>query len=90
MKKEHRTLNRLLRRLDIPAESLTRAPRITMSGGGRVLIEGHRGLLEYEAECVAASVAGGVVRVKGEDLMLETMNGRELLLSGRIWAVEME
>lgn len=79
-----------MQKLDIPAESATAAPRITVSGDGRVLIEGHRGLLEYGGESIAAAVAGGLVRVKGEKLMLEAMNSRELVLSGRIWTVELE
>lgn len=65
-------------------------PRITVSGEGRVLVEGHRGLLEYGAEKVSAAVAGGSVRIKGEGLMLVAMNKRELVVSGRIWAVELE
>lgn len=81
---------RLLTRLDIPAESLTRAPRITISGGGRVLVEGHRGLLEYAEDRIAAAGPGCRILIKGEDLCLVAMDRRALVVSGRLWAVELE
>lgn len=78
------------RMLDIQAESFSKAPRVTLSGSGRVLIEGHHGLLDYGREQVTAARAGGRIQIKGEGLRLEAMNRRELLVSGQIWAVEME
>lgn len=83
-------LERAAKRLDIPAESISGAPRITVSGNSRVLVEGHRGLMEYSAERVAAAGAGYRVLIKGEGLGLEIMNGRELVVSGKVWAVELE
>lgn len=80
----------LCRVLDIQAESFSAAPRITLSGSGRVLIEGHHGLLEYGPGRVAAARAGGCIMVNGEGLELVTMNDRELVVAGRIWAVELE
>lgn len=90
MKKKQSLSVWLCRVLDIQAESFSKAPRITLSGDGRVLVEGHRGLLEYGAEQVTAARAGGRIQIKGEGLNLVAMNKRELLVSGQIWAVEME
>lgn len=81
---------RVLTKLDIPAESLTDAPRITISGGARVLVEGHRGLLEYADDRIAAAGPGCRILIKGENLGLVTMNRQELVVSGRLWAVELE
>lgn len=79
-----------MQKLMEPDTGLFVGPRITITGDGCVLVEGHRGLTEYGAERVAAAVPGGCVRIKGEGLMLVAMNGRELVVSGRIWAVELE
>ena len=81
---------RLVRRLDIPEEALSGAPRITISGGGRVLVEGHRGLLEYSEERIAAAGAGCRIILKGEGLNLRAMSGRQMVVTGRLWAVEFE
>ena len=83
-------VRRMTEKLDIPDEALLDAPRITISGGQRVLIEGHRGLLEYAEDRVAAAGPGCHILIKGEKLGIVTMNRRELVVSGRLWAVELE
>ncbi len=81
---------KMLTRLDIPPEALTGAPRITISGDGRVLVEGHRGLLEYARDRIAAAGPGCRILIKGENLALVAMDRREMVVSGRLWAVELE
>ena len=81
---------KMLSRLDIPAEAAIPAPRITISGDGRVLVEGHRGLLEYAADRIAAAGPGCRILIKGENLGLVAMNRREMVVSGHLWAVELE
>ena len=81
---------RVMSRLDLPAESLPGAMRITISGGTRVLVEGHRGLLEYADDRIAAAGPGCRILIKGEGLGLVAMDRQELVASGRLWAVELE
>ncbi len=81
---------RVMTRLDIPAEAAAAVPRITISGGSRVLVEGHRGLLEYAADRIAAAGPGCRILIKGERLCLVAMDRRELVVSGKLWAVELE
>jgi len=81
---------KLAARLDLPEESLSAAPRITISGSGRVRIEGHRGLLEFGEERIAAAGAGCTILVRGEKLRMRAMSGRDMVVTGRLWAVELE
>ena len=76
-------------RLDIQAEAVA-GSRITISGGSRVLVEGHRGLLEYADDRIAAAGVNGKILIKGERLRLLAMSGKELVVTGRLWAVELE
>lgn len=85
-----KTARRLMGRLDIPEEAFTGAARITVSGDSRVLIEGHRGLVEYAEDRIAAAGKGCRIIIKGEGLAIETMSGQELVVTGRLWAVEFE
>ncbi len=85
-----KAVQRLSRRLDIPAESFYDATRITISGGTRVLVEGHHGLVEYAEDRICAEGRGCRIIIKGDGLGLETMSGRELVVTGRLWAVEFE
>jgi sporulation protein YqfC len=83
-------LKTMSQRLDVPAEAISGAPRITLSGDGRVLVEGHRGLLEYAQERIAAAGRGCKIIIKGEGLRLLSMNRHELVVTGHLWAVELE
>ncbi len=90
MKEKRKTDERLARRLSLPQEAFGPAPRITLSGESHVLVEGQRGLEEYEADHVAVAVGRGRVVIRGQGLTLDAMSGSELSVSGKLWAVELE
>lgn len=90
MTKGFQAAQRIARALDAPQDAISAAPRITVSGGASVLVEGHRGLLEYSDGRIAAAGAGCRILIKGEALALTAMDARNLAVSGRIWAVELE
>lgn len=81
---------RAARRAALPQECFGLAQRITISGSTRVLVEGLRALEEYAEDKIAASVRGGRVIIRGEGLRLDAMDKTELIVSGRIWGVELE
>lgn len=90
MKMKDTLTAKLAGHFDLPEEAAGPAPRITISGSGRVLVEGHRGLLEYGEDKIAAAGAGCTILIKGEKLRMRSMSGRELVVTGRLWAVELE
>ena len=75
-------------RFDLPPETLAQVPRVTLSGNRRVVVENHRGLLEYGEDTV--EVAGGRIRVRihGTELQLRAMDRNDLVITGRILSVE--
>ena len=64
-------------------------PRVDLQGDRRVVIENHRGMVEYSDTCMRVAVRGGVVKVTGLDLELQIMNHDELVIGGTIAAVEL-
>ncbi len=52
-------------------------------------MEQHRGILAYGSEEIHISGGKMVVRVKGSGLELRAMNPTELLITGKISAVEL-
>ena len=90
MTKRFLAAQRLAEALDMPADGFSGAPRITMNGASRVLVEGHRGLLEYAEDRIAAAGAGCRILIRGDGLALAAMDAGQLVVSGRIWAVELE
>lgn len=77
-------------RFDLPADAAAGLPRITLTGDRQVLVENHRGLLEYGAETV--ELAGGRlrVRIRGQGLYLRAMDPEMVLVCGHIFGVDME
>ena len=63
-------------------------PRIELTGGRRLLIEDHRGILEYTGSVLRAAMRRGTLCVRGEGLELTALTLRELAVSGRIRSVE--
>ena len=83
-------LEKLSERLDLPAEALAGAPRVTLTGSDRVLVENHRGLLNYTETELEIACGHGRVRVRGADLLLRAMDAQMLLVTGRVTGVDVD
>ena len=88
MAKGGKVLRRAVDRFDLPGEVLLDLPRITVTGGQRLVVENHQGLLDYAAELIV--VAGGRVTLKiiGNGLELRAMNAEALLITGDVFQIE--
>ena len=75
-------------RLKLPDQIVPGVGSVTVSGGRRALIEGHRGLLAYSEEQVVVSFGRQRLTLSGTGLRLEAMNDAELLIVGRIQTAE--
>ena len=82
------TVADLAESLELPEEALSDVLRVTIIGRRRAVVEHHRGLLGYDAQCVEVSAAAGRARILGADLTLHAMDRDTLIVTGRIAAVE--
>ena len=89
MKKRGEKLLRLTELFDVPGEAALGVPRVTVTGGHKVHIENHRGLLEYETDRITVNAAGLLVRVRGDGLEISAMSDMELVVTGSIISVEL-
>jgi sporulation protein YqfC len=83
-------LERTAALFDLPADVVAGLPRIELTGDSQLRMENHRGILAYGTEEIRISGGKLIVRVVGEALELKAMNPSELLISGRLRAVELE
>ena len=84
MKSKGSILERMTFAVDLPGESLPGQPLIEVIGQGRVLIENHKGVMQYSNNEIRARVSYGCVRICGSDLRLMQMSRHQLIISGRI------
>lgn len=73
---------------DLPGDILAGLPRIQIIGCTQLLMENHKGILEYEPEKIEINGGKVIVRLKGEKLELKAMSARELSISGHIFILE--
>lgn len=75
--------------LDLPGDVVAGLPRMELLGDREFRMEYHKGILAYGTQEIHISGGKLVVRVKGEELELRSMNPTQLLITGHITGVEM-
>lgn len=73
-----------------PREVISKVPRITLTGTGRLQVEQHQGLMGYQQEEVLFRTSCGTLRVTGGGLHFQAYSSAEALLAGRIDSVVLE
>ena len=75
---------------DLPQEVVAGMPRITVTGCRRVMVENHRGILEYGDREIQINGGRMVLTVRGSGLELRSLNTSELLVTGRITGMDFD
>ena len=82
-------MHRLTEGMELPGETLPGTSVAELAGDRRILIEGHRGVTEYTSFRVTVKVVYGELTVSGAGLELRQMSRQQLVISGRINALEL-
>ena len=85
-----RLREQLARRTDLPADIVAGTIKVTLTGTEQALVENHRGILAYTDGLVEVNGRGTLLRVRGEKLLLRAMDGEMLLVTGKIFGVDLE
>lgn len=80
----------LSQRLGLPEDLTLGAAKLTLVAGKQALVENHRGLLSYGSERMVIRLPRGKLSLTGSGLSLLAMNHSELLIGGKLQAVEWE
>jgi sporulation protein YqfC len=88
MPREEKSLEYFLAHfLELPKELVMGLPRITMLGDIQMIVENHRGIIEYTAERVRISTTVGELQVTGTGLALRTIYPEEISVDGKIQGI---
>ena len=88
MERKESILEKTAQSLDLPPD-VAGLPRIELLGDRELRVEYHKGILAYGTEEIHISGGKLIIRVLGSGLELRSMNASELLVTGRIHAVEL-
>lgn len=76
--------------LEMPPDVMLDLPKLIMIGRQELLLENHRGIIEYSLTRVRVKTTVGQVTITGEELMLKNLKPDEMLVKGKISAVTIE
>ena len=79
---------RLSELLDLPKDVVLNLPRISVVGDVQLLIENHRGLLEYDPDHVLVGMNEGRLLIRGRDLILGVVHADEMTITGQLTSIE--
>lgn len=73
---------------DLPRDIFLDLPRISVVGDLQVLVENHRGLLQYDAGRVTIGMSEGRLVIRGAELGIGVVNPEAMIVTGRLSAIE--
>lgn len=85
-----RGINRINRMLEMPKETYTNEPKITITGFNELVIENYKGILEYEEYYIKLSTFIGCININGFNLKLDKMTEDCLKITGKIESLDIE
>lgn len=84
MKRKGNFLDTVALGVELPSETAPGVPLVEMLGDRRVLIENHRGVVQYGCNEICVKVSYGQICVTGYCLALVRMTKHQLVISGQI------
>ena len=74
--------------LEIPQDIVLDLPRITMLGNKQLLVENHKGIIEYTPSLVRIKLNQGELLVMGTNLMLGNLQIEQILVEGTVGEIK--
>lgn len=75
---------------EIPEDVVLNVPRITIIGNLQLIIENHRGLIEYTPQTIRVGAGNGQLVIDGEDLAVGSVFSEDLSVMGRFTRILFE
>jgi sporulation protein YqfC len=74
--------------LELPDDIVLDLPRMTMLGNKQLLVENHKGIIEYSTILVRIKLSQGTLVIHGEQLALGSLQQEQILIEGIIKVVQ--
>ncbi len=84
MQHRNKSLQKLAGLLDIPQDIVLDLPRITMLGNKQLLVENHKGIIEYTPSLVRIKLNQGELIINGKELTLGNLQVEQILVEGTV------
>lgn len=72
---------------DLPEGMMAGLPQLTLDGDMQLLVERHRGIVEYGDQCIRIAAKGFTIEITGQQLYLVALDQDCVRIRGRILGV---
>ncbi|MDD2503106.1 MAG: sporulation protein YqfC [Clostridia bacterium] len=73
---------------ELPKDITLNLPRISMVGSNQMLVENHKGVIEYVPQRIRVNSSIGVIRVQGREMELKNIAADDIMITGDISMIE--
>ena len=73
---------------ELPRDIMLNLPKISMIGNNQMLVENHRGVIEYSPQRIRVNSSIGVIRIQGNDMKLKNIAADDIMITGEIRTTE--
>ena len=73
---------------ELPKEITLNMPKMNLIGNNQILVENHRGIIEYTPNLIRVNSTVGVIRIQGNELNLRNIAAEDIMISGDIKSIE--
>jgi len=80
---------KLAKFLDLPLDTALDWPKLVMSANRSLIVQNHRGVIEYDRKLIRINTKFGELAISGENLNLIAAFKDEIAVEGRICRVEL-
>lgn len=77
-------MHRLTQIMEIPQDIVLDLPRITMLGNKQLLVENHKGIIEYTSSILRIKLNQGELVIQGSALILAAIQEEQILVEGTV------
>lgn len=88
MKKKENRAQRVADMLDLPLEVISDIPRIELLGKSEIWVENTRGILDYNENCIKINTTVGLLKIDGDELLIESISDESVNIKGTIIRME--
>lgn len=73
---------------ELPKDIMLDMPKISMVGKNQILVENHRGVIEYTSSRIRVNSTIGVIRIQGDNLNLRNIATDDIMIIGGVKSIE--
>lgn len=74
--------------LELPKDIMLNMPKISLIGKNQILVENHKGIIEYTSQRIRVNSTIGVIRIIGDEMNLRNLAAEDIMISGEIKTIE--